>query len=165
MDESARHQTMNLFRLTDQTLKRAIGRKGADTGGFRSQHRLLMFLGKHPDCSQSVIAEKLEISPAAVAVSLKKLEKAGYISRQSNVEDNRINHIVVTDKGKAAISQSIIYFQEIEEAMFEGFTMEELELLESFFRRIIENGDNYYRNLQAQGKPGREAAPESQQHL
>lgn len=159
MDESIQHQTMNLFRLTDQTLKRAISRKVADTGVYRSQHRLLMILGKNPEYSQTDIAEKLEISPAAVAVSLKKLEKAGYISRQCNAEDNRINHIVVTDKGKAAIAQSIRYFQEIEEAMFEGFSVEELELLESFFRRILGNGDSYCRNLKS-GQTGREVPPE-----
>ena len=106
-----------------------------------------MILGKHPDCSQSAIAEKLEISPAAVAVSLKKLEKAGYISRQCDEADNRMNHVVVTPKGKEVINQSIIYFQEVEDAMFKDFSEEEMETMEKFFIRFIQNGDDYYQDM------------------
>ena len=127
MRKELQHQIVNLFRQSDQAMKRVIGKKVEDTGIYRSQHRLLMILGKNPDCSQTAIANKLEISPAAVAVSLKKLEKAGYITRSCDAEDNRMNHVVITDKGKKAIDQSILYFQEIEDAMFEGFSQEELE--------------------------------------
>lgn len=140
-------KVIDLFRQTDQTLKRVISKKVENTGVYRSQHRLLMYLGRHPDCSQTAIAEKMDISPAAVAVSMKKLEKAGYIRRQCNAEDNRINHVEITDKGKETIDNSCVYFQEIENALFEGFTAEEISQLEDFFRRIIQNGDEYYRSM------------------
>ncbi|MDE6202191.1 MAG: MarR family transcriptional regulator [Lachnospiraceae bacterium] len=140
-------KVMDLFRQTDQTLKRVISKKVENTGLYRSQHRLLMYLGRHPDCSQTALAEKMDISPAAVAVSMKKLEKAGYIRRKCNAEDNRINHVVITDKGKEAINNSFVYFQEIEDALFDGFTAEETRQLEDFCRRIIQNGDEYYRGL------------------
>ena len=108
MRKGLQHQLTNLFRQADQSMKRVISKKVAGTGVYRSQHRMLMILGKHPDCSQSAIAEKLEISPAAVAVSLKKLEKAGYISRQCDEADNRMNHVVVTPKGKEVIKVLLI---------------------------------------------------------
>ena len=134
-------------------MKRVIGKKVEDTGIYRSQHRLLMILGKNPDCSQTAIANKLEISPAAVAVSLKKLEKAGYITRSCDAEDNRMNHVVITDKGKKAIDQSILYFQEIEDAMFEGFSQEELETYAAFLGRVIQNEERYYHNLSQKDNP------------
>lgn len=142
-----RHRVIRLFRLADQALKRVVSKKVEGTGLYRSQHRLLMILGKHPDSSQSAIAEKMDISPAAVAVTLKKLEKGGYINRQCFAEDNRMNHVELTQKGQAAFNQSIRCFQEIEDAVFEGFSAEELELVESFFHRIIKNEENYYRML------------------
>lgn len=147
MRKELQHQIVNLFRQADQSMKRVIGKKVEDTGIYRSQHRLLMILGKHQDCSQTAIANKLDISPAAVAVSLKKLEKAGYITRSCDAEDNRMNHVVITDKGKKAIDQSILYFQEIEDAMFEGFSQEELETYAAFLERVIHNGERYYRSL------------------
>jgi len=124
-----------------------IGRKVEGTGLFRSQHRLLMILGNHPDCSQTVIAEKMDISPSAVAVTLKKLEKGGYISRQCLVQDNRVNEVVVTEKGQEAIHQSIICFQEIEAAVLKDFSEEEMKQLISFLERMIANEENYYRSL------------------
>lgn len=145
-------KVMDLFRQTDQMLKRALSKKVEDTGLYRSQHRLLMYLGRHPECSQTAIAEKMDISPAAVAVSMKKLEKAGYIRRQCDTEDNRINHVVITDKGKEEINNSFVCFQEVEDALLGGFTEEETRQLEDFLRRIIRNGDEYYRNLIKQEK-------------
>lgn len=147
MESDMQHQILNLFRQVDQSFKRVADKRVTDTGLYRSQHRMLMILGKHPDCSQTELAEMLDISPAAVAVTLKKLEKAGYISKQCNVEDNRINHVVMTEKGKKAIDISLVYFKEIENALLMGFSKEEMELLEGFFLRIIKNGENYYQSL------------------
>ncbi|NBJ93171.1 MarR family winged helix-turn-helix transcriptional regulator [Parablautia muri] len=147
MERDMQHQIINLFRQVDQSFKRVADKRVTDTGLYRSQHRMLMILGKHPDCSQTELAEMLDISPAAVAVTLKKLEKAGYISRQCNVEDNRINHVIMTEKGKKAIDISLVYFKEIENALLMGFSKEEMELLEGFFLRIIKNGEIYYQNL------------------
>lgn len=141
------HRIVNLFRITDRTLKRCIDKKVDGTGVYRSQHRLLMMLGKHPECSQTELAEKLDISPAAVAVSLKKLEKAGFISRQCNKDDNRINHVVITEKGWKTIDVSIGYFKELENAFFLDFSEEELDQLEKYFGRMIANGESYYQNL------------------
>lgn len=105
-----------------------------------------MILGKHPDCSQTMLARNLEVSPAAVAVALKKLEKSGYIERQSVESDNRMNHIAVTPKGMEAIRVSCAYFQEVENVLLHGFSEEELDTVERFLRKIIQNGEDYYRS-------------------
>lgn len=141
------HQIVNLLRAADRLLKRSIDKKVEGTGVYRSQHRLLMLLGKFPECSQTEIAEKMEVSPAAVAVSLKKLEKSGFISRQCNENDNRVNHIAVTDKGWKTIKTSIDDFNEIENAFFVDFSEEEMEQLGEYLRRIIQNGEKYYQGL------------------
>ncbi len=146
MQGDLQHEIIHLFRCTDQVLKRAIGRKVEGTGLYRSQHRLLMILGKHPDCSQTAIAEKMEISPPAVAVTLKKLEKGGYISRQCLEEDNRVNEVVVTEKGRQAISESIVCFQEVESAILKGFSDQEMEQLSGFLQRMFANGESYTRS-------------------
>ena len=47
--------TADLFRRTDFMLRRCIEKKlrTLDEEIYRSQHRLLMHLGKEPDCSQN----------------------------------------------------------------------------------------------------------------
>lgn len=152
MDWEKQRLMMDWFRRADRNVKRCIEKKVEHTGVYRSQHRLLMMLGRNPNRSQSEIAEKMDISPAAVAVSLKKLEKSGYISRQCDENDNRVNSIEIMEKGKMTISVSEKYFREINEALLEGFSEEELFQFESFMRRIVQNGECYYQTLLKQEK-------------
>ena len=81
----------------------------------------------------------MEISPAAVAVSLNKLEKGGYIARRTDAEDHRSNRVSITDRGDQVISRSIQLFDEVEYGMFEGFTPEEMEQFNAFLQRIYRN--------------------------
>lgn len=93
----------------------------------RSQHLLLMHLShcKEPP-SQKEIAEHLEISPAAVTATLKKLHAEGYIIRASVANDNRMNEIVITEKGRSVIEESRKIFDEIDAKMYHGISSEEL---------------------------------------
>lgn len=141
MEADKRHQVIHLLRGVDHMMKCSIDRRVKITGLYRSQHRMLMFLGDYPDCSQTELAEKLEISGAAVAVSLKRLEKAGYIKRQCDTEDNRMNHMVITEKGKAAIEESKDFFYEIEGAALYGFSEKEILKMEEFLNRVLQNKD------------------------
>lgn len=145
--EEQYHRIIHLLGATDRTLKRSIAKKVEKTGVYRSQHRLLMILGKHPDCSQTELAERLEISPAAVTVSLKKLEKSGFISRQCQKNDNRVNQVVITEKGWEIIDQSVQYFKEMDKAFLKDFSLEELRQLEAFLEHMIKNGEDYYKAL------------------
>ena len=77
---------------------------------------------------------------------MKKLEKAGYIARVCDDKDNRMNHVVVTPKGLEAIRISCIYFQEVENALLKGFSEEEMDMVERFLNRFIQNGEDYYKS-------------------
>lgn len=141
------HQASMKFRMVDRTMKRFIGKKVENTGVYRSQHQILMHLCHHRDCSQSKLAEQMEISPAAVAVSLKKLEKGGYIVRESRENDNRANQIVITEKGNEVIKSSISLFEEIDKAIFKGFSEEDIDMLNHYLDRMYENLEAYQEEL------------------
>lgn len=127
------------FRRVDRVFKRNIEHKVKDTGVYRSQHSLLMHLNREPNCSQVKLAEQLEVSPAAIAVSTKKLEKGGYIRRETDENDNRAHQVFITEKGREVIEQSMIIFQETEAKMFAGFSEEEMAEMDNFLERIYEN--------------------------
>ena len=126
-------------------LRRSLERRVKSTGVFSSQHRILMHLNMQPNCSQAELAEQLEVSPAAIAVSMKKLEKGGYILRKPDVSDSRALQVIITPKGQDVIEQSISIFQTQEREMFEGFTDVEMQQLSGFFERM-------YRNLEEKRK-------------
>lgn len=138
-------ETAGLQRRIDRMMRRCIEKKVSSTGVYRSQHQMLMILGKNPGCSQTELAERLEISTAAVTTSLQKLEKGGYISREMNKNDNRVNRLEITEKGKQVINTSIEMFAEVESHMYKDFSEQELELLRSFYNRISANIHDYMR--------------------
>lgn len=123
-------------RLHHQAIEGKIGA----TGVHKSQHMILMYLYRNKsELSQIDIAKHFEISPAAVAVSLKKLEAGGYIERNSALSDNRYNEIRITEKGKEVVEYSRKVFECIDEKTFKGITDNERETLTSLLDKIIFN--------------------------
>ncbi len=109
------------------------------TGLGRSAHRALMILSDHGDLSQTALAERLEISTAAVAVLLKKMETEGYILRSANASDSRTNSVELTEHGQAIVKQSRKEFDALDRAVFQGFSAEEIETLIGCLDRLQSN--------------------------
>lgn len=112
------------------------------TGVHHSQHHTLLYLSKHPDSSQTEIAKALNITPAATAVTLKKLESGGYVTRKPEGKDNRCNLVNLTPQGANVISQGQITLDLLEERIFSGFSQEELEQFYAMLTRMEENLKN-----------------------
>lgn len=81
----------------------------------------------------------MKVSTATIAIALKKLEKNGYINKIADEEDNRLNKIVITEKGKDAIEKSRQLFDDIDSTMFEGFSNEEKKNFVNMLERIEDN--------------------------
>ncbi len=128
-----------MFRRADGMLRRFMERKVEHTGVYPTQHRLLMELGRNPGVSQVELAEKFDVSAAAITVSLKKLEKGGYISRLVNREDNRSNQVSITEKGSEVIDYSIEMFREADRRLFNGFTDQDVERFLEYMKRVYTN--------------------------
>src|SRR5690554_3253070 len=69
------------------------------TGVYHAQHRLLMEISRNLNAPQIELERQMDVSSATIAVSLKKLEKGGYIIKKTDDVDNRLNQIVITEKG------------------------------------------------------------------
>lgn len=89
--------------------------------------------------AQRDLAELLHISPAAVANSLKSLEKGGYIHREPGADDARCNRVRLTEKGRRAVDCCDAVFEAVSQRMLAGFSEEEKGLLLSFRRRMLNN--------------------------
>ena len=126
---------MCVGRMHRTVLERQLNR----TGVYRSQHQLLMFIADNPNASQKEIARFSQVSPATVAVSLKKLEHGGYIQRMVDEHDNRYNKICITEKGRTVVENSVRWFQKVENAVFEGFSAEEMATMQEFLNRMQQN--------------------------
>ena len=110
-----------------------------ETGVYHAQHRLLMEISRHPNASQADIARSMDISPATIAVSLKKLEKGGYIHKVMDEADNRFNQITITAKGNRVVERNKQIFEATERKVFEGFTEAEKVTLSLLLQKLDAN--------------------------
>lgn len=106
----------------------------------RSQHEMLLYLIKRETPpSQKEIASDFEVSAAAVAMSLKKLEQRGLVERIVSDVDNRVNLITISDLGREMMERNKRLFESTDAAMLEGVTEEELEIMSGVLDKFIEN--------------------------
>ena len=122
-----------------QQQMRVAEQRFSQTGVYRAQHHLLMYLSFHPDSSQKEIAEEFRISPSAVGVSLKKLEQAGYIERVVNEEDNRCNRVRLTGQGCQIVMDSKQIFDNLLQETYQGLTEQEMEQMYRILTKICGN--------------------------
>lgn len=111
---------------------------------YPAQHRILMNINMMPGISQKELAKILQVSPATITISVKKLIKAGYIIKTNSDEDNRRNILTISEKGKEIVDKSGAIFDSIDNEMFEGFQDEEMDTLIRYFERVLGNINRVY---------------------
>ncbi len=135
------HQLMGKLMAVLRMHRRAVESRLAQSGiGLhQAQHRLLMCLSKERCQSQVGVAKHLDVSPATIAVSMKKLERDGLIYRVSREEDNRFNCVELSEKGKQIVAESQQVFIEMDELIFKGVTESEKEQFVTILDKMYVN--------------------------
>lgn len=114
---------------TDRMHRCCIDKRVQELGIHRSQHMILMYLARNEQVpSQKELAEVFHVSKAAMANTMKSLEKSGYICRVVDEEDTRKNIINITEKGRNIVEMSKNEFDIVDKAMFEGITQEKIDV-------------------------------------
>lgn len=117
-----------------------IEKRNKEADIHRSQQLMLMYLAKCETApSQKEIAAVFEVTPAAIAMSLKKMEQKGLIERIVSAEDSRVNHIVISEKGKQIMDSNRLHFEQTDLAMIEGVTEEEIAVISKVLDKFIDN--------------------------
>lgn len=139
-----KHEPSALFHGLHHAHKRRVAEEQQSRGvGDLSSPMLLLSLfyaeTAGEQWSQRDVARTLRLSPATVAVSLKTLERDGYVERSADERDQRKNRVALTEKGRRAVQLCGESFRAVDERMLSGFTPAEKEQLTGFFTRMIDN--------------------------
>ena len=128
-----------IFHMHVNCAKKEFNKRGIKPAG----HPPILFILRHESvnmaASQKELADKLGISPPTVAISIKRMERAGLVHKVADESDLRRNLITLTEKGIELVDQSQTVFKEVNEGMFRGFSEKEQEQLKAFFLRIVSN--------------------------
>lgn len=116
----------------------------AQNGLHRGQHRILFMLWHQDGVTQKEMADRLNLAPATITDVLQRMEKAEFIERRADFEDQRISRVYLKQKGKNLQEEVDNVFKSLEEESFKGFTFEEKILLRRFFMQIRDNLKNIH---------------------
>ncbi len=130
---------MGLFLKCNRRHHCYVEKRVSDLGLHRSQHHMVMAISKNCNLSQNDLAKCMDISPAAVAVALKKLETQGFIEREAKADDNRTNSLSVTQKGAEVLEKTKEIFDEIDGITFKNFTDAEIDEFMAYLSKISDN--------------------------
>ena len=119
-----------------------ITKSASSVGLYFGQPSILRYITDHDGCTQKELANALHISPASAATSLKRIERAGLITRTADKDDSRKNHLSVTEKGADTLRQFVEICKTTDKEMFKGFTQEEMDTLHKLLTRLHDNLDS-----------------------
>lgn len=71
----------------------------------RSQWWVLAYLSRKDGMTQSELAEELDLGKVAVGGLIGRLEKSGFVRRETDARDGRINRVFLEPKGKQLITK------------------------------------------------------------
>lgn len=111
----------------------------ADIGLYFGQLPILEYVIAHDGCTQKEIADALHVTPASIAISTKRMQKAGLLKKTVSEYNLRSNQLAVTQKGRELSKRYRSKFDEVDQKMFGGFQESELAQLCSYFDRLIMN--------------------------
>ncbi|OZG53421.1 MarR family winged helix-turn-helix transcriptional regulator [Pseudoscardovia suis] len=124
-----------ITRYLHQTLPDCV--RGATGGNVR----VLIFLAHHSDRDiyQRDIEKAFGITRSTASRELTLLESNGMIARLPVEHDARLKRLVLTARGRDAVSYLEAHGEEMESHLFEGFTPEQIEQFTQFIHRMRAN--------------------------
>jgi DNA-binding MarR family transcriptional regulator len=116
-----------------------IRAKFRDLGLYRGQPAVLEALAEENGRTHSELAAWMHVTPATVTKMIQRMEKAGYVERRDDPEDQRVSRVYLTADGKAVHAELQMVFKAVDAETFAGFTPEERAELEQLLRKIRVN--------------------------
>lgn len=108
-------------------------------GIYRGQPPVLYVLHEQEGLTQSELAARLEVAPATVTKMLQRLERAGFVQRQTDSEDQRVSRVYLTDAGRAIQGEVVTALGRLAAETFYSFTVEERIVLRRLMIDMREN--------------------------
>lgn len=136
--ELGRYVSM-LFRQNRWYMDQRMSAFGLGSG----QYMFLFFLYNHNGANQDEISKALELDKATTARAIQKLEERGFVTRSTSEKDKRVNQVFLTQEAYDIQRELKSISSEWKAILVEGMDLEELDMLETLFGKLLENAKTY----------------------
>ena len=121
-------------------------RSGEECDLTVTELHILDKIGEDQGCTMSEAAERLGVTLATLTAAANRLEKKGYLQRERSNTDRRTVYLTLTNRGRAARRIHDRFHRRLCEAVVEGMTESERDVLlkglrnlNDFFQRISDS--------------------------
>ena len=96
----------------------------------------------------------INLSPATMTVTLKRMERAGLIEREMDGRDQRILRVHLSEEGKRMCEMGERQVGRVAAELLDGFSAEERAQFEEYMRRVAQNMERALREEEAAREAG-----------
>jgi MarR family transcriptional regulator, transcriptional regulator for hemolysin len=97
-------------------------RRVRDLGVTRAQWLVLLHLARRPGCTQSELAEAMQMQKITVSRHADRLVRAGWIARRDHVDDARAYHLYLSRKAQPIIARLAAVAEEMRTEYMRGLS-------------------------------------------
>ena len=108
-------------------------------GLYRGQPPVLFALWDQEGLTHTELAERLQNTPATITKMIQRMEKAGFVQRRPDANDQRVSRVYLTEAGRAIQARLQAIWDTMEAETFAGLSDEERLLLRHFLQHIRQN--------------------------
>ncbi|MGN0534583.1 MAG: MarR family winged helix-turn-helix transcriptional regulator [Eubacterium sp.] len=127
-------------------IRREFNKAAAQQGLFSGQQDIVREIVYNQGITIGELANRLGVSSATASVSVKRMEKAGFIIKKEDERDTRIIRLYPTEKAKEAPEKIQNHMDDLEKRLTDNMTEPEVQelyrLLDIAVKNISERGDS-----------------------
>lgn len=97
----------------------------------------ILYIGRHPGCTPSDLSAALHADSGHTTRSIRRLEEAGFVVRQTHPTDRRASVLDLTPKGRETVQASRAMFAQWDEYLLRDLTGEQREQLSALMETLL----------------------------
>ena len=111
----------------------------SDIGLYLGQEMVLQNLWHEDKLTQSELANRVGVQIQTIHKMVRRMEKAGLVTKQADEQDGRVSRIHLTPKGHELKAVTEEAWDQLEQETLADFTVEERYILRRLLHKLEEN--------------------------
>ncbi len=111
----------------------------SDAGLYLGQEMVLQNLWQEDRLTQSELAERIGVQIQTINKMIRRMEKAGLVTKHADEEDRRVSRIHLTPKGRELQPVTEDVWAQLEQETLANLTIEEQYILRRLLHKLEEN--------------------------
>ncbi|MBF6987197.1 MarR family winged helix-turn-helix transcriptional regulator [Cupriavidus sp. IK-TO18] len=128
-----------LLQRAKNTLAHSVEQEVSSLDITHAQASCLIMIATGRAATVTDLGRELNTDMGSVTRLLSRMEKRGLVERQRRDDDRRVVDLLLTEQGQALADLLPTIFCKVLSQHFRGFSADELQLLKTMLRRVIDN--------------------------